>query len=376
MEGRQERVGGDRSLMQACVACACLIACSGAPSSNEPAAEPASPASATAEAIEAPEVAEGPPAPIEAVEAPEPEPAIAPEVAAILAPDAERSVSVGGPNDGRVERAVAMPDEGPGFRFNERRPTIARYGTGRMVRALIRAAMDVHESHGGEATFNDLGLERGGAIAHHGSHRAGRDVDVLFYLTHEGEPHRSVGAFLDPEGFGVDFRDLADPADDIHFRIDLPRTRAFVHALLRRSDEEDLPVQRIFVVEHVRSMLIAHARSAGGDEAMIERFAMVTCQPGAPHDDHFHIRFFCAGDDIAQGCTDARPHYPWWEQALAERGLELRVHVPRRDRPMAEITTAAQARRRAGALAPEVREWLNRRRAWQRKPHPGRRWCR
>lgn len=316
--------------------------------------------------------------PEEQEEAPPP---LSEELTAILAPDAERSRSVGGPNDGRVEQAVAMPDSGPGFRFNSRRPSEARYGTGRMVRALIRAAMRVHEAMGGEVTFNDLGLIEGGAIPHHGSHRAGRDVDVLFYLLDENDvPHSGVGAFVDPTGHCVDFADLRARDDDVLLHVDLPRTWAYVEALVETSAEEGIPLQRIFLVEHVRTMLLDYARENEGDADAIERFAMLTCQPGAPHDDHFHFRFFCPVDDIGRArserCTDARPHYPWRIDEVEALGSRLVHHIPRRDRPMAPVTTPAQARRAVGPMAPEPREWLRRRRAWQSKPHPRREWCR
>ncbi len=305
------------------------------------------------------------------------QPPLPEDVVALLATDAPRSRSIGGPNDGRVENAVAMPMEGPGFRFNPRRPPEARFGTGRMVRALVRAAMNVHEEVGGQATFNDLGLREGGPIPHHGSHRAGRDVDVLFYLLDaEENPHESVGAFLDPQGVGVDFRDLRDPDDDIVLHIDLPRTWRFVEALIQSSAEEGIPLARIFLVEHIRTMLLDYARANGGDEEAMARFAMLTCQPSAPHDDHFHFRFFCAPEDIGQRCTDTRPHYPWRVDELAAEGVEIVTHWPRPDRPMAPITTPAQARRAAGPMDPEVRRWLRMRRAWQRRPHPGREWCR
>lgn len=361
---------------------ALCLSCGDAPPARQstPSAAQTEPPVPQAEQAETPVIEE----PLRAAQQaePEPEPApLSPELRAILAPDAERSRSVGGPNDGRVEDSVAMPDAGPGFRFNARRPTEARYGTGRMVRALIAAAMRVHEDMGGEVTFNDLGLVEGGPITHHGSHRAGRDVDVLFYLLDENdEPHAGVGAFVDPTGHCVDFADLRDREDDVLLHVDVPRTWAYVEALIETSAAEGIPLQRIFLVEHVRTMLLDYARESGGDAHAIERFEMLTCQPSAPHDDHFHFRFFCPVDDIrhprAERCADARPHYPWRLAEVDALGSRVFHHTPRRDRPTAPITTPAQARRAVGPMAPEPRAWLRRRRAWQTQPHPRRRWCR
>ncbi len=304
----------------------------------------------------------------------EPEPA--PEWEAVLALDAAASRSVRGPNDGAIEGAVRFPLTGPGLRFNPRRSEDARYGTIAMVQSLVRAGIAVHESHpGGELTVNDLSLVEGGAIPHHGSHRAGRDVDTLFYLLDEqGEPFPSVGAPIDPEGQGTDYRDLADPEDDIEVRIDLPRTWAFISSLIRIAGEGPSPVQRIFVVEHIRTMLLRHARAVDAPRELVRRFAELTCQPSYPHDDHFHIRFYCSAADIERGCEDSRPWYPWRTREL--RPLRMNRHQPRADRPTAPITTNEQARAAAGPMHPSVRAFLRRRRAWQEQPHPGRQWCR
>ena len=329
------------------------------PAAAEPPAEP--PTKAAAE----------PPAPPPTEAAAEPTEA---ELVATLG--GARSTSIGGPNDGRVEGAVALPLRGPGFRFNPRRSARARYGTVEMVQALVAAAARVEaEMPGGELVVNDLGYEEGGPIPHHGSHRAGRDVDTLFYLVDaEGTPLPSVGAPIDPRGEGTDYRDLSDPADDVPLRVDLGRTWLFVQALLELDG--DSPVQRIFVVEHLRSRLLEHARAADAPEAIVERFADLTCQPSYPHDDHFHIRFFCSPEDIGHGCEDAAPLYPWRRRALGAEGVDPIRHRPRPDRPMAPVTTEAEAQAAAGELHPSVRAFLERRKAWSAPPHPGRPWCR
>ena len=299
-------------------------------------------------------------------------PAEAAEVARLLALPPSVSTSVGGPSYGELQGGVSLPRRGPGFRHNPRRDRAARFGTVEMVQALVRAARIVQEEiPGSELTINDLGYEHGGPIPHHGSHQAGRDVDVLFYvLGPDATPTSAVGAFLDLEGRGVDFRDLSDPSDDLPRRIDLPRTWRFVQALL---DDESPPLQRIFVAEHIRAMLLEHARASGAPESAIARFEMLTCQPGYPHDDHFHFRFFCAPDDIEAGCKDSAPIYPWHRRAMRAEGVTPVRAGPERRR--APITTADEARAAAGPMDAEVERWLARREAWMDNPHPGRPWC-
>ena len=339
-----------------------------------------------APAIEPPRVAEeeaesvsADPAPAVIDEAPEPPEADdVEEVAALLALDGERSRSIGAPTDGRLEGGVRLPDRGPGFRSNPRRPNAeARYGTVEMVQALVRAAGVVHEDvPGSYLVLNDLGYEAGGPIARHGSHRAGRDVDVLFYLLDaEGQPWPSIGAFLDPEGHGVDFRDLADPDDDIDVYLDAPRTWRFVRALIE-DPETGRWVQRIFVAEHIRALLLAEAESSRAPRETRERFEAITCQPGYPHDDHLHIRFYCTPDDMAHGCEDSPPIYPWRRVELRSLGLRPRVHRPRPDRPASPTVSAEEARAAAGAMDARVERWLERREAWMRPPRTGRPYCR
>jgi penicillin-insensitive murein DD-endopeptidase len=134
-------------------------------------------------------------------------------------------------------------------------------------------------------------------------------------------------------------------------------------------------------VEHVRTRLLAQAEKVGASQVVRDRFAEVTCQPSSPHDDHMHVRLFCAPDDIEAGCQDSPPIYPWRVQALGALGIEpvpARPLSSRAERSaVAERTTSPeQARKRAGPMHSSVREFLDERRAWLQQPHPGRTYCR
>lgn len=311
---------------------------------------------------------------VEAVEVLEPTPDA---VAALLALEGSLSTSIGGPNDGSIRGAVALPESGPGFRSNGHRPnTTAVYGSVEMVQAIVRAAAVVDEEMPGSVLFiNDLGFEEGGPIARHASHQAGRDIDVLFYLLDEdGEPREPIGAFLDPRGRGVDFKDLENPDDDVDVQMDVPRTWRFVQALLEGPNTNH--VQRIFVAEHLRTLMVEHARRSRAPRAALERFEQISCQPGYPHDDHLHIRFHCTPEDMAEGCEDSGPVYPWRRDELRALGLQPVIHRPRRRRARAPRTTAADARAAAGPMHARVTEWLDRREAWLQPPRTGRDFCR
>jgi len=285
------------------------------------------------------------------------------------------STSLRNPNDGSLVGGVPLPLSARGLRFNPKRDPAARYGTVEVVRALINAGRIVDEELGGlPVTINDLSYEHGGPIPHHGSHQNGRDVDVFFHqLGPDGKPIESVGAFFDPSGAGVDFRDLADPSDDVPLHLDVPRTWRFVQALI---EDEAANLQSIYLAEHLRSLLLAHARKRGASKSTVARFAEMTCQPEYPHDDHFHFRFYCSSDDIEAGCRDSEPIYPWRKKALAEVRTKPRPLLPKRERAQTKTVGHEEARRAAGPLDPEVERWLERRKKWRAQPHPGRTYCR
>lgn len=302
-----------------------------------------------------------------------------PSVAEVLALPGSHSTSIGGPSSGRVQGAVPLPDLGPGFYHNAKRPYEARFGTVELVQLIVRAAAKVHaDIPNSLLTVNDLGLEHGGPIEHHGSHQAGRDADILFYsVDAQGQPIRSVGVPIDPSGAGVDFKDLADPSDDQPVKLDARRTWRFMAALIDVAGDS---LQRIFIVEHVRKLLLEEAARSHAPESVVRRFADLTCQPNSPHDDHMHIRLFCTPEDMAQGCLDTPPTYPFRSQALAAIGLSpqlasMKRSAAERRAHAARVTTPEQARERAGPMHKDVTQFLKQREAWLKKPSPGRPYC-
>lgn len=284
------------------------------------------------------------------------------------------STSLRNPNDGSLRGGVPLPLRTPGLRFNPARDPKTRFGTLEMVRGLVEAGARVERELGGlPVTVNDLSYAEGGPIPHHRSHQSGRDVDVHFYqLGPNGEPIESVGAFFDLSGAGMDFRNLEDPSDDLALKLDLPRTWLFLQSLI---EDESAQLQQIYVAEHLRTLLLRHARSQDVPAATIERFAEMSCQPSYPHDDHFHFRFFCAPDDIAAGCRDSPPMYPWQRQRLEAAHARPRPLAPARAESKAKIVTHEEARDAAGPMDAEVERWLDRRKQWIKKPHPGRSYC-
>lgn len=333
---------------------------------DSPAAEPS--VAATPEPGAVPAVAEPAPPP-----APPEVPGGGPDP---LTLEGSYSTSIGDPNQGRLEGGVPLPLHGPGYRFTPRKKVERRHGTVEIVGALVRAATKVHEQMPGVTlTFGDISMPTGGDIKGHGSHRAGRDADVMFYLQHpDGTPADGIAVPLDPKGEGTDYNDLLDPKDDEPLVIDVPRTWAFVQALL---GDDGVQIQQIFIVEHLRTMLLEHAKKVGAPAAIVQRFADVTCQPKFPHDDHMHIRVFCTAEDIAKGCEDVAPMFPWQRELLKAQNASpvFAAPAPKPKKKKSKLTSVAEAREKAGPMHSSVIEFLDRRDAWAKKPHPGRKWC-
>jgi penicillin-insensitive murein endopeptidase len=291
----------------------------------------------------------------------------------------EVSTSIGLPAEGRLKGAVAFPKQAPGVRLNPRRLNPeSYYATVETVQAILKAAAvvqgELSSPPGCELTVNDLGFAEGGPISHHGSHQAGRDLDVLFYLLDlEGNPRPAKGVPLNTKGRGTDYDDLADPSDDVPVKLDVRRTWRFLQALA--EDEQSL-IQRIFVAEHIRTLLMDHATKIRAPRAARELVGHLTCQPGTPHDDHLHLRFFCSPDDLGLGCRDMPPIYPWHRQRLAELGLEPVIGRPSPSRPRAKTVSAAQASAKASPMHWKVTAFLKQRESWSKQPHPGRPYCR
>ncbi len=283
------------------------------------------------------------------------------------------STSKGAPSDGLIENASALPSEGPGFKHNPRRPNSgSRFATQEVIDALMRAAAVVDkELPGGMLYINDIALEHGGPIPHHASHQSGRDVDVLFYMfDKKGRPIPSVGTFINAKGIGWNFNDLKIPKDDVMLKLDVARTWRFLQAL---AEDPNAHLQRIFIAEHLRTLLLEHAEKIKAPKTAIDIIYNSTCQPENPHDDHFHLRFYCTPEDIKLGCQDTPPIYPWHEQYLKSMNTEVVMYIPPK-RAVRHPSKKPLAKRFPGWHKRAIEAMLERD-TWLEKPHPGRPFC-
>lgn len=214
-----------------------------------------------------------------------------------------RSVSVGSTSRGYFRSPVALPAQGPGYKL-VREPTAA-FGTARMIGFLQRVAKAVKPRPGAgpDLRVGDISLEGGGRIEGHGSHRAGRDADILYFARNAAGAIADVGAMrFDRFGQGT--------LDGAHYRFDTARNWALVKAMLT---DRDVEVQWIFCSHGLKVLLLEEALAQGEDLELVRRAAWILHRPSnaPPHDNHLHVRIFCSAEERSFGCLDGAPDWDW-----------------------------------------------------------------
>lgn len=222
--------------------------------------------------------------------------------------------SVGLPNAGYLRGGVALRPSGEGYLLA--RPTDpTRFGNATLLGALERAFISVRTRFPGTPPMRvgDLAYRAGGKHSRHGSHRSGRDVDVIFHATDAAGVPVPGSGFVSFDRYGV-ARAPSSPdapaslAQPIVF--DVARNWHFVRTLL--MDDASL-AQWIFCSRGVKALLLEYAAEHEPDPEALMRAATVLHQPseGRPHDDHFHVRVLCSAAERTQGCTEYGPVWPW-----------------------------------------------------------------
>lgn len=222
-------------------------------------------------------------------------------------PQEGRAGSFGGLYDGVIVRGAALSDRGVGW-VRARPGEQSNVGLERLLSALELSAGQVAARYPGSLPLRigDISYPGGGAHPRHHSHRAGRDVDVVFYATDTlGQPAEGSGWLaFDRHGVAIDKR-----TGEVRL-FDTARNWALVEHLL---DDSNIEVRWIFCSNGVKAQLLAYANRIGVRRDIMRRARWILHQPssGNPHNDHFHIRIGCTPDERASGCYDNGPFWPW-----------------------------------------------------------------
>ncbi|MEJ7729788.1 MAG: penicillin-insensitive murein endopeptidase [Polyangiaceae bacterium] len=202
-------------------------------------------------------------------------------------PPPRPALSVGPPNDGKLVGGARLDTSSPHLRVVPAYlPGDVRWGLPALVSMIERAASGVARRYPGAVLeVGDLSRRGGGELVRHHSHESGRDVDLGFYLVD------ATGRSLRPPTF-VRVDPSLQAAGPRGARFDVARNWALVELLLT---DPRAGVTHIFVAEHVRQALLAHARKRGVSWPLRYRAALTLLQPtGAEsHDDHMHVRIAC-----------------------------------------------------------------------------------
>lgn len=212
------------------------------------------------------------------------------------------SISYGKPNHGYLIDGAKLPDSGPGYTTREvwsKRNN--RYGTDELV-ALVKGVAKRMKKKVKDVRLvvADLSGDSGGEKhAFHRSHQNGRDADFLYYMRDaDGKP-------FEPDAMHT-FDRTGKATDGTGITVDIPRTWLLVKELLTSNEAY---VQYIFMYKPIAEQLIDYAKSQKEPEELIARATMACKQPGdsAPHNDHMHVRVYCAATDRQFGCVDIGP---------------------------------------------------------------------
>ena len=253
-----------------------------------------------------------------------------------LAPSLRGTVGV--PHQGVQTDAVELPAAGEGF-VRYRPKGRNHWATQRLINAVTGAAAYVAHSYpqGEPLVIGDFSARYGGKIPGHNSHRTGRDVDLLYYVTTPaGAPVRSPGfVSLDSDG-------LASVFETGQFvRLDVPRNWELVKQLLQNPT---IGVQFMFASHKVETLLIDYALSRQEPLELVYRAQTVLLEPkdSMPHDDHIHLRIACAPDEGVSGCSGGGPYWQWLPPASASLPIEpgllaaIAADDPALDSPLAQ----------------------------------------
>jgi penicillin-insensitive murein DD-endopeptidase len=239
------------------------------------------------------------------------------------------SVSVGNHATGALRGGSRLPPRGEGYVVPQRwRDRQRSFGTDELIQLLVRAARRVNRVQRNSLLgVADLSARGGGATAEHRSHRNGRDVDLLYYLTDaDGKPVTPTEMIhLDRQGNqvlpssqpavrGARLRgrprppSVAAPATQpvVQRKLDVARNWEFIKALLT---DRQVSVQWIFIGQPLAQLLLQHAKRRREPPYLIDRAAAIMHQPSdaQTHMDHWHVRVFCSPSDRYQGCIDRGP---------------------------------------------------------------------
>jgi penicillin-insensitive murein endopeptidase len=230
------------------------------------------------------------------------------------------SVSLGPPGRGALLDGERLPAAGEGYWVP---PTWSRrglqYGTAEMVSFVVQLGRML--GPGRRLSVADLSPEVGGPSAWHRSHQTGRDVDLLFFARNRAG--RPVVADV-MRRFGADGVSLPERGRAaIYF--DDRANWSLVRAILENPVAE---VESIFIADDLKQRLLDAAVAEAAPAELVAAAAVLLREPSRalPHDDHMHVRIYCAPSDLSLGCRDVGS-LRWHKKGYKYRAESMRRRI-------------------------------------------------
>ena len=232
------------------------------------------------------------------------------------------SVSIGAVSSGRLFGGVELPLHGDHHAvLYEQSSRRTNFGTEELI-AMVEATAGAvaRKFPGAIMTVGNISRQGGGRIPWSISHRAGRDVDISFFLL--GDDGEQV---VLPDMVALEAPDGTAICGGIKVRFDVARNWALLHHVLTW---EGAKVQYVFAADHLIDPMFELALQEGISPGKVKGWREVVRQPRGtlPHDDHFHIRVLCAEEDLAEGCRDifgGRERVPFKHAGFRKRSQQL-----------------------------------------------------
>ncbi|MFH1531547.1 MAG: hypothetical protein ABIK09_12535 [Pseudomonadota bacterium] len=210
------------------------------------------------------------------------------------------SISVGTVVDGTLVRGRELPLRGPHHAvLAEHAARGTHWGTDELVSGIQGAAGHVAATHPDAVMgVGNAARDGGGGLPWSISHKAGRDVDLSFYL-------------VDGQGRDVlpdTLLQLSPPDGTVtwggqELRFDVARNYLLLESLLL---SDAVSIQYVFCADFLVKKLRAEAARRGAPGKIRKALETFVRQPRGtlPHDDHFHVRARCSPEDRLEGCRD------------------------------------------------------------------------